>query len=430
MSIPPETVSPPPGLTGTGAADGGALKRIATSRLTLAGAGVLAVAAVTAGGFVLYDQVIADHSETVAAAAGALEEARGFTVRVERTFSRAHAEEVAEGNRAPAEQVVEDSRVEEEYLYSAEAQTFLVRGEVMGPGTTAVANHGGDLYVYASRDEAPGLWDDSPQRLEPDDVSAFDIGEEGTHALLRHSPAPLEPGPGVDTGSVAATLVTAPLRAMAEAGGVRELRGQDRVYTGSTVLGLLHEGEFVEEAADGRVGLDGEGTPVWAEYTTERWEVRVDFEEVNAETPVEDPQVWAAENVEFGWTVVHAPICGTVAAPSWGMDDGAGRLWDVQASGWDMDCDYTMDVAETLADLGAHRDRYVALYGARGISSGIWQIDDRMACGGFHTTEPSASYYGPCQESTVLAAGDALDVHNPAEVDFGPVTLIDFHEHS
>ncbi|QRN79836.1 MAG: serine/threonine protein kinase, partial [Nocardiopsis sp. BM-2018] len=104
---------------GTSMATGGMMSGIATSKLGLAGAGVLAAAGLAAGGFVVYDQVRVTPGETVAAAVGFLEEGRGFTAQVARSFSRTHAEQVAERIGTSVEQVIEDSRVEEEYLYSA-----------------------------------------------------------------------------------------------------------------------------------------------------------------------------------------------------------------------------------------------------------------------------------------------------------------------
>ncbi|WP_017582189.1 serine/threonine-protein kinase [Nocardiopsis valliformis] len=427
------------GGSATSTATGGMMSGIATSKLGLAGAGLLAVAGLTAGGFVVYDQVSDNPSETVAAAAGILEESEGFTAQVTRSFSQAHAEQVAERTGASVEQVMEDSLVEEEYLYSAADQTFLIRGAAMGPGTTAVANHRGDLYVYASREEAPRLWENSPQQLSV--VSAgvsISFGEEGDHGMWKRSPEPLEYSSDLDTDSVAATLITAPLRTLSEADGIEAVEGQERVYTGSIVLELLDGGALVSEEGTGQVGLDGEGTPVWAEYTTDLWEVRVDFEAVGAEAPMEDPQVWAAENDGFGWTVVHAPICGTVGLPDWVPSWDEGRMWDVQASGWDVDCDYAMDVAELREDFGRGPDRQESLHAFRGTMSNIAQFDDTMACGLFWNNRRGADplniehayAYGPCQEATVLSVDDSEELYKDSEVEFGPVTLIDFHEQS
>lgn len=383
------------GAAGTSVSSGGVLSGVATSKLGLAGAGVLAVAGLAAGAFVVYDQVSENPSETVAAAATILEEGQGFTARVERAFSQAHAEEVSEGTGVPVDQVVEDSRVEEEYLYSAQGQTFLIRGEVMGPGTTAVANHQGELYVYAPREE------DNAARPR------------------QESPERLEPAPGVSADSVSAALVTAPLRALAESGGAEAVERQ-RVYAGPTVFGLLDGGALVEGEATGRVELDEEGAPVRAEYTTDRWEVGVDFEAVDAEVPREDPQVWAADNDGFGWAVVHAPLCG---ATPWEDRQGTVQEWSVQASGWDMDCDYAMDVAGQLEEPDRDGERFAQL-NDRVFGVVTVLIDGTMACAGPNT-------YGPCQEVTVgFTRDDGGTVNGFDELDLSPVTLIDFHEQS
>ncbi|MGW5880109.1 protein kinase domain-containing protein [Nocardiopsis terrae] len=430
------------GAAGTGTTTGGVLSGVATSKIGLAGAGLLAVAGLAAGGFVVYEQVSENPSETVAAAAGLLEEGPGFTARVERAFSRSHAERVSERTGTPVDQVVADSRSEEEYLYSADGESFLIRGPVMGPGTTAVANHQGELYVYASREEAPGLWEESPHEFWFDSA-LVDVyyGQEGDHGLWRTSPAPLESAPGVDADSIAPSLVTAPLRALAEEGGAEAVDGPGRAYTGSTVLGLLSPEALVEEEVVGRVELDDEGAPVRAEYTSDRWEVRVDFEEVDTVVPLEDPQVWAADNDGFGWVVVHAPVCGTVRLPRWAEDNGGRKEWEVQASGWGMDCDQAMEVAELREDPSIDPDRAVVLDARRGRMSRITQYDDMMACGVFWREEqgvrpdgspPESYYFGPCQESTVLSEdrSSAEDGYFRAEVEFGPVALIDFHQRS
>lgn len=56
-----------------------------------------------------------------------------------------------------------------------------------------------------------------------------------------------------------------------------------------------------------------------------------------------------------------------------------------------------------------------------------------MPCGIFwHEVlgdDPVPSYaYGPCHEATVLTPSDEEDLDRKSEVEFGPVTLIDFHE--
>lgn len=389
------------GAAGTSLTTGGVLSGVATSKFGLAGAGLLAVAGLTAGGYVVYDQVRENPSETVAAAATVLEESQGFTAKVTRSFSQAHAEQVAERTGDPVDQVVEESQVEEEYLYSAADQTFLIRGAAMGSGTTAVANHQGDLYVYAQ-------------------------GEEEGWPLSER----IEVAPGVSPDSVAVTLVTSPLRALAEAGEAEAAEEQDQVYTGPTVFGLLDAGAFVEAEATGRVELDEEGSPVWAEYVTDRWEVRVDFEAMDAEVPLEDPQLWALDN-ELRWDVVHAPICGSIVS-GW----PAQEEWDVQASGWDMDCDYAMDVAGVIADPTGQEDRETYLFGrfSRGTTRAI---DETVACtsgwdlGPSEEPNPTENVipHGPCRPITDFtepteASPDFYD----AEI--VPIILIDFHVRS
>lgn len=415
---------------------GGLLSAVATSKVGLAGAGVLAVAAVAAGGYVVYDQVVDGPSERVAAAASLLEEGPGFTAQVTRSYTRAYAEQVAEETGQPVETVLEESRAEEEYLYSAADQSFLIRGAVMGPDTSAVASHQGELYVYAPREEAPGLWEDSPQQLTVASGGvSLSFGEEGDHGLWRPSRDPRGLSSDMSPDSVSASLVTAPLRAIADAGGAEAVKGQDRVYEGSTVLSLLDGGDLAEEDAIGRTGLDSEGAPMWVEYGSDRWEVRVDFQDVGEDVEMEDPQVWAAENDGFGWEVVHAPVCGSVRLPEWADEWDTAKVWDVQASGWAVDCDYAMDVAELRENSSLAPDRSEMLHGLRGTMSGVWQYDDTMACGVYWNefvrpeSYPAPSYeYGPCQESTVLSRDDSDPLDRLSEVEFGPVTLIDFHE--
>ena len=389
------------GAAGTGLTGGGVLGGVATSKVGMAGAGLLAVAGLTAGGFVVYDQVSENPSETVAAAASLLEESEGYTAQVERAYSQEHAEQISERTGTPVDEVVAGSRVEEEYLYSADTDSFLIRGAAMGPGTTAVANHQGELYVYAPREEE---WLSTPE--------------------------PLELAPGVSADSVAATLVTAPLQSLAEAGGAEVADGEERVYTGPTVFGLLDEGDFAEEEATGRVELDEEERPVWAEYTTDRWDVRVDFEEMDAEVPLEDPQIWAADEEGPDWELVYAPICGTVV-----MGYPGEKEWDVQASGWDMDCDYAMDVADVLENPSDHQDRRVWLNGrfSRGTIS---VIDDTVACSDtwdmhIATENPteSAISYSPCSPATEPTQPYAEDPEY-YEADIDDIALIEFHERS
>lgn len=416
----------PAAVAGTfgGTSTGGVMGGLAGSKLAMTGAGLLAVAAIAGGGYLVYQQVRTSPTEWATAAAQTLEEGAGFTATVERL--------PVDGGEA----------INEEYLYSATDQSFLIRGAVMGPGTSAVAEHQGELYVYAPREEDPGLWSNSPQRLNVVSAGVDPLfGQEGEHGLWRGSPEHLEPALDVDADSVAPTLITAPLRSLAEMGGAEEVEGREGVFEGPTFLPILDEGVVNEAEAVGRVEVDEAGAPVWAEYTTQDWEVRVDFEEIvtqEAETgvPMEDPQVWAADNDGFGWSVVHAPICGTVDLPQGAANEGGQKEWDVQASGWDVDCDQAMEVARLRQDRLSDPERVETLHAYRGRSSDISQYDGEMACGIFWSEDgvgadgyPMVSYtYGPCQESTVLSLGEETDPYKESEVEFGPVTLIDFHE--
>ncbi|GAA1466805.1 serine/threonine protein kinase [Nocardiopsis exhalans] len=392
------------GAAGTSMATGGMLSGVATSKLGLAGAGVLVVAGLAAGGFVVYDQVRVTPGETVAAAVGFLEEGQGFSAQVARSFSRTHAEQVAERTGTSVEQVMEDSRAEEEYLYSADTGSFLIRGAVMGPGTVAVANHRDELYVYAPRPEdiSWGTWHDSIEPMTLD--------------------------PSVTTDAVAPSLMTAPLRTLADSGQVEQEEGDDGAYSGPTTLGLLSEGVFTEAEAGGRLEVDEEGAPVRAEYTTEQWEVRVDFTGTDEGITVEDPQI-SAEGDGFGWAAVHAPVCGSVQTSE--------RDWEVQASAWEVDCDYAMDVSEMMLNgsegfgYGADQERVEVLSGYSGSGGTTWLVDEVMACAIFRRDlggliENRTYFLSPCQ-AAAKQEGE-LEEWPYVEVEFGSRTLIDYHD--
>ncbi|WP_026116782.1 serine/threonine protein kinase [Nocardiopsis valliformis] len=391
------------GAAGTSMATGGMMSGVATSKLGLAGAGVLVVAGLTAGGFVVYDQVRVTPGETVAAAVGFLEEGRGFTAQVTRSLSRTHAEQVAERTGASVEQVMEDSRAEEEYLYSADTASFLIRGAAMGEGTVAVANHRDELYVYAPRPEdiSWGTWHDSIEPMTLD--------------------------PSVTTDAVAPSLMTAPLRTLADSGQVEQEEGGG-AYSGPTTLGLLSEGVFTEVEASGRLEVDEAGAPVRAEYTTEQWEVRVDFTGTDEGVTVEDPQI-TFEGAGFGWAAVHAPVCGSVQTSE--------REWEVQASAWEVDCDYAMDVSEMMLSgseafgYGADQERVEVLMGYSGSGGTTWLVDEVMACAVFRRDlegliENRTYFLSPCQAATKQS--QASEDWPYAEVEFGSRTLIDYHD--
>lgn len=368
--------------TGAAAAKGGGmLTAVAGSKVATAGVGVLLAGGLVGGGYLVYDRVADDPAETVLAAAQVLETGEGFTARVE---------------RAP---VGGGEPVVEEHLYSAAEQTLLIRGAAMGEWTTAVAARRGGLYVYAPREQelVGAAWQDSAATVAVD--------------------------PSVTADSVA-DLVTAPLRALADSG---EAAGDDGVYSGPTVLGVLAEGVFTEEEASARVEVDADGAPVLAEYTTDDWEVRVEFTLTDGPVTVEDPQITSAAE-GAGWAAVHAPVCGTVSM--------GGREWDVQASGWEVDCDYAMEVSQMMNDSEVYGENAVpgraeVLGGYSGSGGVTWMIDDRMSCAVFRrdiggTIEGRTWYLSPCQPAVVVAE-ETADLPY-AEVEFEPRTLIDYHE--
>ncbi|MDE3725193.1 serine/threonine-protein kinase [Nocardiopsis sp. N85] len=378
------------GHTATGAAagtqGGGVLTTVAGSKVATASAGVLLAGGLATGGYLIYDQVAGGPEEVVLTAAGVLEEGEGFTARVERS---------PVGGGGP---------VVEEYAYSAEGRTFLMRGEAMGEGTVAAAVHRGELYVYAPRTEdlSIGTWYDSAGSV-PVDAS-------------------------VTADSVSSALVTNPLRALAESGRVTREEGEG-VYSGPTTLGILDGGVLTESEAVGRVEVGGDGAPVRAEYTTDRWEVRIDFTATDGPVVVEDPQLSSVGD-GFGWAAVHAPVCGSVSM--------AGREWDVQASGWEVDCEYAMGVSEMMNDAefyGENADpgRAEVLRGYSGTGGTTWLVDEAMACSIFRrdlggTIEGRTFFLSPCTPVTVVGESDEDPLFSFVEVEFGGRTLIDYHE--
>ncbi|WP_017611202.1 serine/threonine-protein kinase [Nocardiopsis xinjiangensis] len=372
------------GATGTGLTTGGALSGVATSKLGLAGAGLLAVAGLGAGGFVVHDQVSENPSETVAAAVSVLEEGSGFTAQVERV------------------PVNGGETVTEEYLYSADTDSFLLTGQAMGQETVAVANHGGELYVYAPRAGSIswGNWNASAE--------------------------PLEIEAGVSEDSVSLDLVTGPLRALAESG---EAEGTDEegVYSGPTTLEVLDEGILTSAEAEGRAEIDEDDAPVWVDYTTERWEVHVEFTGTDEEVTVEDPQISSLQD-GIGWAAVHAPVCGSVTAVE--------REWQVRASGWEVDCAYAMELAQMMSETetygeNADPERVQHLAGHSGSGGSTWLVDEAMACSLFRH-EPGGNIanrtflLSACQPAEVLSEGTQERPYD--EVEFEGRTLIDFHE--
>ncbi|MFB8767045.1 serine/threonine-protein kinase [Nocardiopsis alba] len=389
------------GATASGSSSGGILGGLAGSKVTMIGAGALAAAGVAAGGFVVYDLVSENPSETVAAAVNVLEDGEGFTAQVTRSFSQANAEQISEHTGTPVDQVMENSLTEEEYLYSAVDRTFLIEGSMMGSDTTAVANRQGDLYLYAQRESGTAGWWPETERPVLD--------------------------PSIDTESVAVTLVTAPLRALTDTDEVEVV--DERVYEGPTVLGLLEEGVFTEAEATVRVELDETGALLGAEYTTDQWDVRIDFDELDIEVPLEDPQVWDIENGR-GWKVVYAPICGSIIAGA-----PVQREWDVQAGGWAMDCEYAMDIAEVMADPEEHQDRHVLLWGEF-VGGATRAIDETLICDETYLDEDTAPLehgvsFGVCSPISELIEPEGVDGSSGSgyhDAELEDETLIEFHE--
>ncbi|CAL9613688.1 Serine_threonine-protein kinase PknD [Nocardiopsis dassonvillei] len=375
------------GSTATGTAvgqGGGALTALAGSKAATAGAGVLLAAGLAGGGYLVYDRAADDPAEAVLAAAQVLEEGEGFTARVERT---------PVGGGEP---------VVEEYEYSAEGRTLLIRGAAMGEGTTAVAVRRGGLYVYAPREQemAGAYWNDS---------------------------APLLAVDASVTADSLSGLVTAPLRALAESGRA-ESEGEGG-YSGPTVVRVLDRGVLTEEEGTGRVEVDAEGAPVRAEYTTGGWEVRIDFASVGDAVEVRDPQVTSAGD-GFGWAAVHAPVCGTVTM--------AGREWDVRASGWEVDCDYAMETSAMMNGTDVYGEnadpgRVEVLGGYSGSGGTTWLIDGTMSCAIFRrdlggTIEGRTFFLAPCQPAAAVGEPPEDSPFPYTEVEFEPRTLIDYHE--
>ncbi|RKS08357.1 serine/threonine protein kinase [Nocardiopsis sp. Huas11] len=401
-----------PMVSGSSAA-GGALSALAGSKLAAAGVGLVLLAGVAVGGYAVYAQLRPDPREVLASAAQALEEGEGFTARVGLRYTTAHAEEVAGRTGASVEDVLADSEAEQEYVYSAADQAFLIRGEAMGDGTTAVAAHRGEMYVYAERDEEPV----SP----PNGGSAerIDVGD------------------GVEAAALSPGLVTSALRSLADSGQVAEESGgggDGRVYSGPTALGFLADGALVEERAEALVEFDGDGAPVRMEYTTDQWRVDVELVEVDAPVRVEDPQV-SAMGDGFGWAVVHGPVCGTVTTTD--------RVWEVQASGWGVDCEYAMDVAdlvhgEGLTDESAREGRVDVLMGYSDFYGSTWLVDDSVSCSIFRdarggTPEGLTFHLAPCRPAALTGETGELDESlgleetEFAEAEFEERTLIDFY---
>ena len=389
--------------TGSSAA-GGALSALAGSKVAAAGAGLLLLGGAATGGYLVYDRFLADPGESVAAAAQVLEEGQGFTASVQRSYTTAYAEEVAERTGESVEAVLAGSTAEEEYLYSAADQSFLIRGEAMGEGTVAVAQHRGEVYVYAPRTEdiSSGIWGDSAARMEV--------------------------GDGADPAVVGPSLVTAPLRTLGESGEVSEDgAGEGRVLSGPTTVRLLLDGALVESPAQALVELDASDVPVRAEYTTEQWRVEIGLADVDTPVEVEDPQI-SESGGGFGWSVVHGPECGTVTA--------VGKEWDVQASAWEVDCEYAMEVTAMMTGgesygENAPPERAEVLAGYSGSGGSTWLVDDTMACAVFRrdldgTPATRTFFLSPCQPAR--EEGGPEENAPFVEVDFEGRTLIDYHQ--
>ncbi|MFE9282700.1 serine/threonine-protein kinase [Nocardiopsis alba] len=371
---------------GGSSSGGGVLGGLAGSKAAMIGAGALAAAGVAAGGFVVYDLVSDSPADLVASAAVLLEDT-GFVATVERT------------------PVGGGETVSEEYLYSADGESFLIRGAAMGEGTTAVAVHQGELYVYASRPNDPTVvWQDSVEPIEVDE--------------------------SVNADSASVDLVTGPMRALAASG---EVERDGEVYTGPTTVRLLSQGAVGEAAAVGRIETDEEGAPLRAEYSTEEWEIEVAFSRVGEGVTVEDPQITSMTE-GYGWAAVHAPICGSVTGG--GPWAGEPARWDVQASAWEVDCDYAMDVSEMMNDTEVYGEEAVAertetLMTHSGSGGSTWFVDETMACAIFRRDlggdiANRTFFLSPCIPAE--RSGEASEEPPFFDVDFEARTLIDYHE--
>ncbi len=203
--------------------------------------------------------------------------------------------------------------------------------------------------------------------------------------------------------------------------------GADGVYAGPTVLPVLDGGVLTEREATGRVAVDADGAPVPAEYTSGGWQARVESTGTGGGAGVEDPQITSAGD-GFGWAAVHPPLCGTVSAVD--------REWEVRAGGWEVDCDYAMEVSEPVhggegfpEDAAPERVRFLAGYSGSGGVTRL--VDDTMACAVFRrdpdgTIESRTWFLSPCQPSAVVGEAEPGDVAFE-EVEFEPRTLIDHH---
>lgn len=383
--------------TATASATGTALGAIAGSKAITIGVGVAVAAGVAAGGYAAYDQVAGAPSEAVIAAARSVEEAGGLVAEVEYRFTEAHAEEVAAQSGRPVQQVLEESEGSVEYRYSAAQEVFLATGGVMGQGSVAAANHGGELYVYGPEEDAQ------------DGGAARQVAFEG----------------GAAVEDLGLSLVTVPLHTMAESGDLEEDRsggGADgRAYTGPLTSRLVVDGEVVEEPATGVVEIGADGDPVRMEHTGRRWRVEVGFSEVGASVEVDDPQR-GEEPGGRGLEVLHAPECGEA--------EFFGRDWRVRADAWEMTCERAMEVAGLIQPEGSpDSGRVETLAGYTGSGVLTQMVDREVVCTAGRESAGRAGewvwHMVGCVPGVPLGPSGSGDWE---EVEFQPSTLLRFIE--
>ncbi|WP_017535205.1 serine/threonine-protein kinase [Nocardiopsis alba] len=367
------------GIFGGGSSAGGALGGVAGSKLAMVGAGALAVAGVAAGGYVAYDRLWESPADVVASAAVLLEET-GFVATVERT------------------PVGGGETVSEEYLYSADGESFLIRGAAMGPGTTAVAVHQGELYVYAPPEEVQ--WTSWEYESEHIDVSA-----------------------NVDWKSLERTLLVDPLASMADSGDIDvSMEGPEQKdhtrYTGTAMVRMLIEGAWARDEMDASVEVDPEGVPVHVEYRSAAWDITIDLERSGTPVEILDPQL-----IEE-WSVAHAPICERLY-----MTD---RNWDVRAAAWEMDCGYATEVTDMLFDEWEARQdnprlEFLAGYSGSGVAT--YLVDDSFACGSLRIDidYPEDRWWRPTPCLYAEPTGDEV-WEGMSEYEFGDLQLIQYVE--
>ncbi|GAB2488845.1 serine/threonine-protein kinase [Nocardiopsis aegyptia] len=385
--------------TGSSAA-GGALSALAGSKLAAAGVGLVLLGGVAAGGYVAYDRLLGPRA-AVTEAAGILEEGQGFTVSLRRSYTTAYAEEVAAQTGEPVEAVIADSAVEEEYLYSADDRTFLVRGAAMGEGTVAAANRDGGLYVYGPAPEA-----------------AYRSG-----LVQREFPE------GTTAEALSPSLVTGPVRGMLDSGELERVGGsgsegggENTVYSGPVTGELIVDGEVLRERTVGLLELDSAGRPAELSYDVGAWAVRIAFTEVDEAADVVEPQRVPGAGGE-DVVAVHAPVCG--------RRDISEKTWEVRADGWDMSCERALEVTDLAYFAEEDEDRVEFLLGYSGSGTTSFLVDEEIYCMAVRDYDMNEAYFEfgtnpwflhPCRGATPQGQGEL----GYLEVDIEDTVLIGY----